>query len=107
MKAWLWMALLVSMSAPTCWACTSSGDVSDANATTTAMSVASRGKRYARTPSTLAIEQRLAERGFDPGPIDGIFDEATRRALMRFQIQAGLPSTGFPDSETVRRLFGR
>lgn len=40
------------------------------------------------------IEQRLAAMGFDPGPVDGGFDAATRRALRGYQQARGMPMTG-------------
>ena len=38
-------------------------------------------------------------------PIDGIFDSATREALMDFQRSAGLSPTGIADKETWDALF--
>ena len=38
-------------------------------------------------------------------PVDGIFGEDTRNALMRFQESVGLPVTGIADAESWDRLF--
>ena len=41
----------------------------------------------------------------DRAPIDGIFDTATRNALIRFQQSVGLPETGIADKLTWDTLF--
>ncbi len=51
------------------------------------------------------IEQRLAQLGLDPGPIDGRFTPDTRRALRQFQRGRDLPVTGFLSEQTVMRLL--
>jgi len=50
------------------------------------------------------VQQRLAARGFNPGPIDGEFGPQTEQALYAFQAANGLRPTGRPDRETLRRL---
>ena len=52
----------------------------------------------------IALERRLAGLGFDPGPIDGIFDGKTRAALRDFQSGQGLKRTGQPDARTLAAL---
>lgn len=51
------------------------------------------------------IESRLAQSGFNPGPVDGQFNGATRRALRQFQRARGLTATGFVDQPTLARLL--
>lgn len=46
----------------------------------------------------------LAEKGFDPGPADGMMGERTRQAVMEFQERAGLPANGEITEELVRKL---
>jgi peptidoglycan hydrolase-like protein with peptidoglycan-binding domain len=53
----------------------------------------------------LLIEQRLTQLGEDPGTVDGAFDEATRRALRRFQRARDLPVTGYVTQATMARLL--
>lgn len=57
------------------------------------------------------IENRLAQLGFNPGEVDGRFDDNTRRAIARYQSQGNLTSTGYLDQPTLARLladtFGR
>ena len=48
----------------------------------------------------------LAERGFDPGPADGIWGPATRRALTDFEASAGRVADGYPDPGTLAALLG-
>jgi len=63
----------------------------------------------------VAIEDRLAGLGLDPGQVDGRFDGATRRALRLYQQKSGLPVTGYVSQElvvqlladSVRNLLGR
>ena len=53
----------------------------------------------------LLVERRLEQLGADPGQIDGIFDEATRRAIRRFQRARDLPVTGYVTQATMARLL--
>lgn len=57
------------------------------------------------------IENRLSQLGFNPGNVDGRFDNNTRRAISRYQAQGNLTATGFLDQPTLARLladtFGR
>jgi localization factor PodJL len=40
------------------------------------------------------IQERLSERGFDPGPADGHPGPKTREAVIAFQREQGVPATG-------------
>lgn len=53
----------------------------------------------------LLIEQRLAQLGYEPGAVDGAFDEATRRAIRRFQRARDLPATGYVSQATMARFL--
>lgn len=57
------------------------------------------------------IESRLEQLGFNPGRVDGRFDQDTRRAIARYQTRGGLSATGYLDQPTLARLladtFGR
>jgi peptidoglycan hydrolase-like protein with peptidoglycan-binding domain len=55
--------------------------------------------------SRMLAEQRLAAMGLEPGRVDGTFDEATRRAIRRYQGARGLPATGYLTQDTVVRLL--
>lgn len=52
-----------------------------------------------------AIQQQLADKGFDPGPIDGVPGRRTLAAVKSFQKAVGLPATGQADAETLGKLF--
>ncbi len=59
------------------------------------------------------IEARLNGLGLRPGPIDGVFDEDTRRAIRRYQSARNLPASGYVSdammvqlmADTVRQIF--
>jgi len=51
------------------------------------------------------IERRLAQLELEPGTLDGTFDEATRRAIRRFQRARDLSATGFIDEATLVRML--
>ena len=51
-----------------------------------------------------AIQQALAEVGFDPGPADGVPGSATRAAIRAFQASRNLVADGFADSELAGAL---
>jgi membrane-bound lytic murein transglycosylase B len=41
------------------------------------------------------LQRRLAELGFDPGPVDGKVGSSTRAAIRAFQQKAGKPADGY------------
>lgn len=55
--------------------------------------------------AVMLAERRLAQEGFPPGPIDGVIDEDTRRAIRGLQRARGLPVTGFLTEDTVAALL--
>jgi peptidoglycan hydrolase-like protein with peptidoglycan-binding domain len=55
-------------------------------------------------PVAEAAEMALAQRGFNPGEIDGNLDENAREALKRFQRDANLEVTGTLNQATARAL---
>lgn len=53
----------------------------------------------------IAQTQRLlSERGFDPGPADGLIGAKTRDAIMRFQKDAGMPVDGTVSPQLLEKL---
>jgi N-acetylmuramoyl-L-alanine amidase len=65
---------------------------------------------YRRTPmlrgdDVAELQQRLCTLGFDTGRVDGIFGDATGRALGEFQRNAGLPIDGIVGGATLRELL--
>jgi peptidoglycan hydrolase-like protein with peptidoglycan-binding domain len=50
-------------------------------------------------------ESQLKVAGFDPGRVDGIFDQQTSAALRKYQVAKGLPVSGLLDEPTRRELL--
>ena len=50
------------------------------------------------------VQQALVDKGYDPGPIDGLPGRRTTAALKAFQAASGLNSTGEADDDTLRLL---
>lgn len=51
------------------------------------------------------VERRLGQLGFDPGAVDGKFENDTRRAVRRFQRSNGMQVSGYVDRATLARLL--
>ena len=51
------------------------------------------------------LELRLRDLGHDPGRLDGVIDESTRRAIASYQAEQGLTPTGFVDQPTAVGLM--
>jgi membrane-bound lytic murein transglycosylase B len=51
-----------------------------------------------------ALQQALKDKGFDPGPIDGVVGAGTKKALKAWQKSAGLPADGYASLDTLTRL---
>ncbi|MBI1416941.1 MAG: peptidoglycan-binding protein [Limimaricola sp.] len=54
---------------------------------------------------TRLVEARLTQLGLNPGPVDGRFDNATRRAIRRYQRARDLPVTGYLSEAMMVRLL--
>lgn len=52
-----------------------------------------------------SLQEALQERGFDPGPVDGIIGAGTRRALRNWQAQAGLSADGYASATVLEALL--
>ena len=52
----------------------------------------------------IALQRGLTARGFDAGGADGVFGDKTRSAISAFQRSQGLPVTGEPSLDLLRRL---
>jgi peptidoglycan hydrolase-like protein with peptidoglycan-binding domain len=50
------------------------------------------------------VQQALAKKGFDPGPIDGVLGPQTEQAIRKFQDHYGLKVTGRIDNQTLYAL---
>ena len=58
-----------------------------------------------RVEDVQRLQRALAERGFDPGPADGIWGPATRRALTAYEASIGNVADGYPDAATLSTLL--
>jgi peptidoglycan hydrolase-like protein with peptidoglycan-binding domain len=52
-----------------------------------------------------AIQRELAARGYAGGPVSGKLSDETRRAIAAFEKDHGLPITGSPSDEFLRRIL--
>ncbi len=55
-------------------------------------------------PTRLLIERRLVRLGFDPGPVDGVFDDQTRVAIAQAQRRFDLRPTGYVDQDLLTMM---
>jgi peptidoglycan hydrolase-like protein with peptidoglycan-binding domain len=55
-------------------------------------------------PDVQAAQRTLGARGFDPGTVDGVFGPMTERAVLGFQEEHGLETTGVVDEATWAAL---
>ena len=52
----------------------------------------------------VSVEQKLAQLGYHPGPVDGLFDSEMKAAIRRFQQDKGLPADGLLSRETYEAI---
>jgi hypothetical protein len=71
---------------------------------TVALGLSGAARAAGYNPVTQEAQSILAKRGFDPGTLDGIAGGNTRKAILAFQTQAGLPGSGILDSATLEKL---
>jgi peptidoglycan hydrolase-like protein with peptidoglycan-binding domain len=50
------------------------------------------------------MQETLRDKGFNPGPIDGVMGSQTRDAISQYQKSENLPVTGHLDGETAGKL---
>jgi peptidoglycan hydrolase-like protein with peptidoglycan-binding domain len=50
------------------------------------------------------VEEALKSKGYNPGAIDGVADDANRQAIRSFQKDSGMPITGVVDQRTAEKL---
>ncbi|CAK9039512.1 Membrane-bound lytic murein transglycosylase B (35 kDa soluble lytic transglycosylase) (Murein hydrolase B) (Slt35) [Durusdinium trenchii] len=50
------------------------------------------------------LQQALTDRGYNPGPIDGIIGAGTKRALRAWQKDTGLPADGYASAAVLNAL---
>lgn len=66
--------------------------------------------QQARRPQSVSsdflqrVQQRLGDRGYDVGPVDGMWGDSTQSALRNFQRDQGLSQSGQLDRQTLAAL---
>lgn len=50
------------------------------------------------------VEEALKSKGYNPGSVDGVADDANRSAIRSFQQDSGIPITGAVDKRTADKL---
>jgi peptidoglycan hydrolase-like protein with peptidoglycan-binding domain len=50
------------------------------------------------------VQETLRDKGYDPGPIDGVIGSRTRKAISQYQKSENLPVTGHLDAQTAGKL---
>ena len=58
----------------------------------------------AGTGDVKKVQESLRDKGYDPGPIDGVMGSKTRHAIGQYQTAGSLPSTGRLDQQTAGKL---
>lgn len=62
-------------------------------------------KRGDQSEAVRALQQRLSDLGYMPGPVDGIFGWGTYDGVRRFQLTLDLSQTGTADEALQQKLF--
>ncbi|MFQ5625990.1 MAG: peptidoglycan-binding protein [Methyloligellaceae bacterium] len=58
-----------------------------------------------RSKTIAAIQRKLTESGYEPGPVDGVFGNMTRAAIMAYQHDHGLSVTGEGSSGLLKNMI--
>lgn len=53
----------------------------------------------------LAIQRRLSDAGYEPGPVDGVVGEQTRAAIIAFEYDNKLPVTGAATEKLLKMII--
>ncbi len=57
-----------------------------------------------RREHVIALQERLNEKGYDSGPVDGLPGPLTRKAIRRFQQANGMVADGYPSPRVLSEL---
>ncbi|MBF8162843.1 lytic murein transglycosylase [Ectopseudomonas hydrolytica] len=66
-----------------------------------------RDERQLGRSERIELQELLAQKGFDPGPADGIIGANTRKAIRALQLQLNWPADGYPNTQLLQQLRGR
>ena len=62
-------------------------------------------RRRSRGKAVELVQRQLRDKGYDPGPIDGVYGRITATAVKRFQRRPGLKADGVVGKNTWNALF--
>lgn len=63
-----------------------------------------RDDRQLSRSERVELQELLSNKGYEPGPADGIIGANTRKAVRAFQQSLGLPADGYPSHELLQQL---
>jgi len=63
-------------------------------------------KKGSNEPAVRDLQEAMKALGHDPGPVDGVFGEATEAAVKAFQQEKGITVDGIVGPETYAALAG-
>lgn len=75
-------------------------DIGKSSAGATESSTGMRGN----TGNIRAVQQALKDKGYDPGPVDGVVGSRTKEAIKSFQTASNIRPSGSLNAETVEKL---
>ncbi len=58
-----------------------------------------------RSQTIEAVQRRLVENGYEPGPVDGVQGQMTMAAIMAYQHDHDLPVTGLASSQLLKNMI--
>lgn len=58
-----------------------------------------------RSQTVEAIQRKLVEKGYEPGPVDGVRGQMTMAAIMAYQHDHDLPVTGVASSQFLKNMI--
>ena len=58
-----------------------------------------------RSENVLAIQKRLSEKGYEPGPADGVLGDLTRAAIIAHETDNSLPVTGVASDQLLKSMI--
>ncbi|MCI5047005.1 MAG: lytic murein transglycosylase [Aquisalinus sp.] len=64
-----------------------------------------RGDRPLSLTERKSLQEALSQRGYNPGPVDGIIGAGTKAALRQWQRDQGLPADGYASSAVLTKLL--
>src|SRR5262245_27044957 len=64
----------------------------------------SSGGMHGNASNIKAVQQALKDKGYDPGPVDGVVGSRTKEAIKSFQTASNIRATGTINAETAEKL---